>query len=138
VALFQFFKAGFLFLIFWRAWEAHQSWVALGNSAGDPFVKQLIENPFLLLFPVFAIGFIIIGGGLWNLRDWARETLIYAALLCWANGGISTNGLFFGKSAMMFEWSKGTLLSVFLIDFFVVGCLAYYPGVAKAFGGRNA
>jgi len=97
----------------------------------------LIENPFLLLFPIFAMGFIIFGWALWNLRNWARETLIYTTLLCWADGGISLNGLFFGKSVIMYEWNKQTLLSVFLIDFFVVCCLAFYPGVAKAFGGRN-
>src|ERR1700691_5098724 len=77
VALFQFFKAGFLSLIFWRAWQDHLSWVASGQSGNDPLAQRISEDPSILLLPLMAIVFIVFGLGLWTLQNWARRTLVF-------------------------------------------------------------
>jgi len=137
VALFQFFKAGFLSLIFWRAWQAHLSWTAAGQSGDDPFAQKITADPSVLLLPLMAIVFIVFGFGLWFLQDWARRTLVFMILLCWLNGGISFNGLLFGQSVLMNEWNRQALLSVFMVDLLVFCCLVFYPDVKRAFAERD-
>jgi hypothetical protein len=137
VALFQFFKAGYLLFIFWEAWMAHLSWTARELPAEDPFVQQLIKDPLFLLLPLVAIGSIAFGWGLWQLQKWARNYLMFLIAFGWAEGGFSFNNYLFGGNLIMPVWQRRTTLCVFLLDLFVFCCLAFYPEVGKAFGERD-
>ncbi len=137
VALFQFFKAGFLALIFCRAWQAHVSWAASGQSGDDPLAQQITADPSILVLPLMVIVYIVFGLGLWKLQSWARKNLVVMILLCWFNGGLSFNGFLFGKSIWMNEWNRQTLVAVFLLDLLVFCCLVYYPDVKKAFAEHD-
>ncbi len=137
VALFQFFKAGFLSLIFWRAWQAHLSWMASGRSGGDPLAQKITADPSVLLLPLIVIVYVVFGLGLWKLQNWARKNLVLMILLCWLNGGLSFNGFLFGKSIWMNEWNRQTLAAVFVLDLLVFCCLVFYPAVKKAFAERD-
>lgn len=137
VALFQLFKAGFLSVIFLRAWQAHLSWTASGQSGDDPLAQQITADPSVLLLPLMVIVYVVFGVGLWKLQNWARKNLVLMILLCWLNGGLSFNGFLFGKSIWMNEWNRQTLVAVFVLDLLVFCCLVYYPDIKKAFAERD-
>jgi hypothetical protein len=137
VAFFQFFKAGYFALLFWKIWDSHRFWAAQGKPTDDPLVNQLVKDPIFLLFPAISIALIIFGLGLWNLENWARKNLAFLILLCWCNGGLSLNGYLFGKDGLMSRWDLPTLACVFLLDLFVFCCLVFYPDVGRIFGERE-
>lgn len=130
IAVFQFVKAGYLLYLSVIFWNAYSAWVAAGRPE-TPFLKSFLDNPFIVLFPVLAIGFVVLGFGLFQLRRWARQWLLWNTVICWADGGFSFSGLFFGDTVVIRHWHMHTVICVFLLDLFVFCCLAFYPDITK-------
>jgi hypothetical protein len=136
IALFQFFKGGFLFYLFFQFWHGYSGWAASGRPA-SPFLQDFVDKPFIILFPVLSVVFVVIGWGLLALQDWARKLLIVAIICTWIRGRFSLDALFFSNSADLRHQHFQVLVCVFLLDLFVFGSLVFYPDIAKTFGEKE-
>jgi hypothetical protein len=134
IALFQFFKAGYLLYLFHHFWRGFSGWSASGNS---PFPRDFLDGPWIVLFPALSVVLVVIGCGLLSLQGWARKLLIVAIICTWIRGGFSLDALFFSNSVDLRHQHYQVLVCVFLLDLFVFGCLVFYPDIAKTFGERE-
>jgi hypothetical protein len=82
IVLFQFLKAAFLVFVAVLPWTGHAS-----RLASIPQLRDLIflashgKDPNGLVLLVLGIYAAAIGCGLWNLRRWARNSLVFTSLL---------------------------------------------------------
>jgi hypothetical protein len=136
IALFQFFKAGFLLYLFLPFWHDYSGWAASGRPAG-PFLQNLFDKSFIVLFPALSVVLVVIGWGLLSLKDWARKLLIVAIICTWIRGRFSLDALFFSNSVDLRHQHYQVLVCVFLLDLFVFGSLVFYPDIAKTFGEKE-
>jgi hypothetical protein len=141
IALFQFFKSEFLLYLFLQFWHGYSTWAAAGRPYQSDFLQSFLGRPFIIVFPVASIAFIVIGWGLLRLKAWARGFLIGAILCTWIGGKfgshLSLNALFFSKDVDLGHLGLPTILFVFLIDLFVFCSLVFYPDIAKTFGEKE-
>jgi hypothetical protein len=140
IAIFQFFKAGFLLYVFVHFWHGYSAWAASGRP-NTPFLQNFLDTPFIVLFPALSIVFVVIGWGLLNLKAWARGFLIGAIICTWIGGRfgnhLSLDALFFSNDVNLRHQHFQTLVCVFLLDLFVFGSLVFYPDIAKTFGEKE-
>ena len=140
IALFQFFKAGFLLYLFVKFWHGYSGYAAPGGP-DSPFPQNFLETPFIVLFPALSVVFVVIGWGLLGLKAWARGFLIGAIICTWigsrSGNHLSLDALFFSNSVILRHHHFQVLLCVFLLDFFVFGSLVFYPDIAKTFGEKE-
>ena len=140
IAIFQFFKAGFLLYLFVKFWHGYSGYAASGGP-DSPFLQNFLETPFIVLFPALSVVFVVIACGLLGLKPWARGFLIGAIICTWIGGRfgnhLSLDALFFGNSVVLRHHHFQVLLCVFLLDFFVFGSLVFYPDIAKTFGEKE-
>jgi hypothetical protein len=140
IALFQFLKAGFLFYMFLQFWHGFAGWVASGRPGESLFLRSFLDRPFVILFPVLSVAFVVIGWGLLTLRNWARGVLLATIVGTWVGGRygghLSLDALIFGDNVDLRHAHFGTLICLFFLDLFVFCCLAFYPDIAKTFGQR--
>lgn len=136
IALFQFFKAGFLLYLFLPFWRGYSGWAASGRPAG-PLLQNLFDKSFIVLFPALSVVLVVIGWGLLSLKDWARKLLIVAIICTWIRGRFSLDVLFFSNSVDLRHQHYQVLVCVFLLDLFVFGSLVFYPDIAKTFGEKE-
>jgi hypothetical protein len=140
IALYQFFKAGFLLYLFLRFWIGYSGWAASGRP-DSPFLQGFLDEPFIVLFPVLSVVFVVIGWGLLNLRAWARGFLIGAIICTWLGGRygnhLSLDALFFSNGVDLRHQHYQVLICVFLLDLLVFGSLVFYPDIAKTFGEKE-
>jgi hypothetical protein len=137
IALFQFFKSGFLLYLFLRFWHDYLAWAA----AGRPYDSFLPDSFFMILFPALSVVYVVIGWGLLKLRPWARGFLIGAIICTWIGGRygshLSLDILFFSNGMNLGHQRLSTIFCVFLLDLFVFCSLVFYPDIAKTFGQRE-
>lgn len=136
IALFQFFKAGFLLYLFLPFWHGYSGWAASGRPAGPSF-QNLLDKSFIVLFPALSVVLVVIGWGLLSLKDWARKLLIVAIICTWIRGRFSLDALFFSNSIDLRHQPYQVLVCCFLLDLFVFGSLVFYPDIAKTFGEKQ-
>lgn len=136
IALFQFFKAGFLLYLFVPFWHDYLGWAASGRPA-DPLLQDLFDKSFIVLFPALSVVLVVIGFGLLSLKDWARKLLIMAIICTWIRARFSLDALFFSDSVDLRHQHYHVLVCVFLLDFFIFGSLVFYPDIAKTFGEKE-
>ena len=136
IALFQFFKAGYLLYLSHHFWHGYSGWAASGRPDG-PFLQDLVDEPFIVLFPVLSVVFVVIGCGLLSLKDWARKFLIGAIICTWIRARWSLDALFFSNGVDLRHQHVQVLVCIFLLDFFVFGSLVFYPDIAKTFGEKE-
>jgi|SRR5579863_388494 len=137
-ALFQFFKGAFLLLIFWNIWKIYPAWATSNGSEGYNSAQRSIGYGFVFILFGIALAFIVLGWGLWSLRKWARDWVIWNTLIRWlGGGGMSLNGPLFKEGIFVDQWRLRTLICVFVLDMFIVCCLTLYPDVRGAFGERD-
>ncbi|HEY1581262.1 MAG TPA: hypothetical protein VGF82_29690 [Terracidiphilus sp.] len=141
IALFQFFKAGFLGLLFVRFWRGFSGWASSGRQATGPFLQSFLDQPFVILFPVLSVLFVVIGLGLLNRRAWARKFLIGAIICTWIGGRfgshLSLDALFFSNGIDLRQEHLPTIFCAFILDLFVFCTLVFYPDIAKTFGEKE-
>ena len=142
IALFQFCKAGFLFVLLALIWiypdmkfGSETFWEIVyvaSNGAGKPGV----------LTPVIAIYAAVVGWGLWSLNKWARNLLMVTSgllTLRWIRY-FAMNWMITGTEVSThirslrpgFEQQSVYLLVA--LDGLIFCCLAFGPNVAEAFG----
>ncbi len=134
VAGFQVFKAGFLLLYFAQSWRILLAFPKPGKI--DDI--SLFRYVFILSLPVVAIYSLAIGYGLWRMRRWARQALMITIINCWMIGSVSFNGPLLGAGIFMDNWETEALIGALILDLLIYGCLAWYPGVADAFGESSS
>jgi hypothetical protein len=59
IAIFQFFKAGFLLYLFVKFWHGYSGYAASGGP-DSPFLQNFLETPFIVLFPALSVVFVVI------------------------------------------------------------------------------
>jgi hypothetical protein len=138
IALFQFFKAGYLLYLSTVFWKTYSLWAAAGRPGNSSFLQIFLNSPFLVLLPAFSIAFIVIGWGLLRLQDWARKILILAIVCTWIGSRHgshpSLDAFLFQNSIDLSHVRFGTTFCVLLLDLLVFCCLVFYPDIAKTFG----
>ncbi|MFZ0305918.1 MAG: hypothetical protein WAL75_24750 [Terracidiphilus sp.] len=132
VAGFQLFKAAYLLFLF-EKWRVFSTLPGPGKIDSNALFRDL----FVLFLPAAAIYSLAIGWGLWRMQRWARELLIAAIINCWMIGSVSFNGLLFGGGVFLDNLEVKVLVCVLVLNLLIYGCLAWYPGVAEAFGERT-
>lgn len=146
IALFQFFKGGFLLYVFARFWHGYLGWAASGRPYESGFLEDLLNRPFMILLPVLSVVFVVIGFGLLSLREWARAFLIGAIICTWFGATrfgsdfilrFSLDALFFTDGVDSHHQHLAIIACVFLLDLFVFGSLVFYPDIAKTFGEKE-
>jgi hypothetical protein len=140
IAVFQFVKAGFLLYLFLQFWRGYSGWDASGRP-DSPFLRGFLDTPFIILFPVLSVVFVVVGWGLLNLRAWARKFLIGTIICIWIGSRygnhLSLDALFFSNSVNLRHERLEIWIGVFLLDFFVFCSLVFYPDIAKTFGEKE-
>jgi hypothetical protein len=140
IALFQFFKAGFLLYLFLQFCHGYSAWAGSGRPP-SPFLQDFLDKPFIILFPALSVVFVVIGWGLLALQDWARKFLIGAIICTWIGGRfgnhLSLDALFFSNGVDLRHQHYQVLICIFLLDLFVFGSLVFYPDIAKTFGEKE-
>jgi hypothetical protein len=137
IALFQFFKSGFLLYLFLQFWHAYSAWAAEGR----PYDSAFLDSFFMILFPALSVVYVVIGWGLLKLRPWARGFLIGAIICTWVAGKygshLSLDVLFFSNGMNLGHQRLATIFCVFLLDLFVFCTLVFYPDIAKTFAEKD-
>jgi hypothetical protein len=139
IALFQFARATFVLLIVLIIWVSPSMHVdsRLDIQAITYIAARRDISPVLL--PISAVFLAAVGVGLWQLKIWARLTLMTTSGLTvlswlrrfwfdWATGHVTLES----------DEQRHIILAVMFIDSVVFGCLAFYPDVADAFRDRTA
>ena len=132
-ALFLGLETSFFLLAFERSWRVLEKFPVPGKISDD----ELFRYVFVLLLPVLAAYHAVLAWGLWRLRAWARDWLMFVIVYCTLASGTSLSGLMFGKGIFWPSWDQKASTCVLIFDLFIYGCLAWYPDVAKAFGERD-
>jgi len=133
VALCQFLKAGFLVFFALK--------ISDYGAAFRPGNQQDVNEVILCIFVVVMIGaalyFIASGYQLLQLDKSARRRLMWNMVAGWLIFGTSMNGILFGQGPFVADWPTRILICVLILDAFLYCCLAFYPGVAEAFGEKD-
>lgn len=141
IALFQFSKAAFLFVVVVLVWLSPEMQWGSRTFWGSVYIASHGGGLPSFLTPIVAVYAAIIGVGLWRLQRWARNLLMVTSGLSaarwlryfslnWAIGG---TGLGKHVNSLNSEFERQTVYVLVLIDIFVFLCLVYFPGVAEAF-----
>jgi hypothetical protein len=137
IALFQFFKSGFLLYLFLQFCHGYSARAV----AGRPYDSAFLDSIFMILFPALSVVYVVIGWGLLKLRPWARGFLIGAIICTWVGGRygshLSLDVLFFSNGMNLGQQRLSTIFCVFLLDLFVFCTLVFYPDIAKTFDQRE-
>jgi hypothetical protein len=135
MALFQFAKAAFLLLVAALPLLGHEGRLAYIPDLRDlVFVAAHGKDPHGLLLLFFGIYAAAIGIGLWRLKRWARNSLVFTTglmLVLWLSH------LDFGTDLLVMpaisQVEQQTVYIVLLLDFAIFAYLKFHAEIAQSF-----
>ncbi len=136
---FQLLKAVFLVLVAVVSFTGHE-----GRLANIPDLRDLLflashgKDPNSLVLLVLGIYAAVIGRGLWNLRRWARNSLVFTSLLMlvlwFAHFDFGTALPTMPALALV---ETQTVYILLLLDFFIFMYLKFHHDTARCFLRRQ-
>jgi hypothetical protein len=130
IALYQVLKAGFFLYLFQLILSNHEAKAALGADSQTP----MSSDPYLALLPLVSLVLLLIGWGIWRLRNWARLSPglllgMFVSFALWdppATPAVST-----------FYTTPSFLIGLCIVELTTIGVLYSLPSVADDFARAN-
>jgi hypothetical protein len=130
IALYQVLKAGFFLYLFQLILSDHEAKAAVGADSQTP----MSSDPYLALLPLVSFLLLLIGWGIWRLRNWARFSSgallgIFVSFARWdppATPAVST-----------LYTAPSFLIALCIVELTTIGVLYSLPSVADEFAGAN-
>jgi hypothetical protein len=139
IVLFQFLKATFLVFVAVLPWTGHESRLAyIPNLRDLIFLASHGKDPNDLALLVLGLYAAAIGYGLWNLRRWARNSLVFTSLtmlvLWFAHRDFGTA---LPTMPAISRVATQTVYILLLLDFFIFMYLKFHDDTARCFPAKR-
>ena len=137
IAIFQFAKGGFLFVLTALAWIDPARFPDLRLAMRIAIYIAARSNPPAFLLPLVAIYSATIGWGLWRLKKWARNIL---AATCGLSVALWVRYFLFNlafQDHVLDAQQRQAVYMLMFLDALVFIYLALYDGVPQAFGVKD-